>query len=107
VLIDILHLVEIVAVAFSLHVVAMDEPQGRGVDAVAQTRPGRGAVGKDVAQMAVAMGGAHLRPDHAEADVTQLDDMGGSIGLVKLGQPQPLSYLSEEANSGSPETTST
>ena len=31
----------------------------------------------------------------------------GSIGLVKLGQPQPDSNLSDEANSGSPETMST
>ena len=31
----------------------------------------------------------------------------GSIGLVKLGQPLPLSNLSTEANSGSPDTTST
>ena len=31
----------------------------------------------------------------------------GSIGLVKLGQPVPLSNLSTDANSGSPETTST
>ena len=30
-----------------------------------------------------------------------------SIGLVKLGQPVPLSNLSTDANSGSPETTST
>src|SRR4029078_4981061 len=31
----------------------------------------------------------------------------GSIGLVKLGQPHPDSNLSDEANNGSPETTST
>ena len=30
-----------------------------------------------------------------------------STGLVKLGQPVPLSNLSTEANSGSPDTTST
>ena len=30
-----------------------------------------------------------------------------SSGLVKLGHPLPLSNLSVEANSGSPETTST
>jgi len=30
-----------------------------------------------------------------------------SMGFVKLGQPQPDSNLSEEANSGSPETMST
>jgi hypothetical protein len=33
--------------------------------------------------------------------------LAGSIGLVKLGQPQPDSNLSDEANSGSPETMST
>ena len=31
----------------------------------------------------------------------------GAIGRVKLGQPVPLSYLSSDENSGSPETTST
>ena len=31
----------------------------------------------------------------------------GSIGQVKLGHPLRLSYLSVEANKGSPETTST
>src|SRR4029079_12702623 len=31
----------------------------------------------------------------------------GSIGLVKLGQPHPDSYLSDEANSGSPDTIAT
>jgi hypothetical protein len=31
----------------------------------------------------------------------------GSIGLVKLGQPEPESNFSEDENSGSPDTTST
>ena len=31
----------------------------------------------------------------------------GSIGTVKLGQPDRLSYLLTDANSGSPETMST
>jgi len=30
-----------------------------------------------------------------------------SIGAVKLGQPEPLSYLLIEANRGSPDTMST
>ena len=30
--------------------------------------------------------------------------LAGSIGFVKLGQPRPDSYLSDEANRGSPET---
>jgi hypothetical protein len=33
--------------------------------------------------------------------------LAGSIGLVKLGHPQPDSNLSDDANSGSPETIST
>jgi hypothetical protein len=33
--------------------------------------------------------------------------LGGSVGLVKLGQPEPESNLSDDANSGSPETMST
>ena len=32
---------------------------------------------------------------------------GSSMGVVKAGQPQPLSYLSVEEKSGSPVTTST
>ena len=39
------------------------------------------------------------------ASVSKYDS--GSTGTVKLGQPEPLSYLLTEANSGSPETTST
>jgi hypothetical protein len=31
----------------------------------------------------------------------------GTIGAVKLGQPEWLSYVLTEANSGSPDTTST
>jgi hypothetical protein len=31
----------------------------------------------------------------------------GSRGMVKLGQPQPLSNFYREANNGSPETMST
>jgi hypothetical protein len=33
--------------------------------------------------------------------------LAGSIGLVKLGHPQPDSNLSVDAKSGSPETMST
>jgi hypothetical protein len=33
--------------------------------------------------------------------------LAGSMGLVKLGQPDPDSNVSEEANSGSPDTIST
>ena len=37
----------------------------------------------------------------------RLTMFSGSIAAVKLGQPVRLSYLLVEANSGSPETTST
>jgi hypothetical protein len=33
--------------------------------------------------------------------------LAGSMGLVKLGQPHPDSYLSEKTNKGSPDTMST
>jgi len=33
--------------------------------------------------------------------------LSGSSGMVKLGQPQPLSNFWRDANSGSPETMST
>ena len=33
--------------------------------------------------------------------------LAGSMGSVKLGQPQPDSNLSDEANEGSPDTIST
>jgi hypothetical protein len=37
----------------------------------------------------------------------RLTTLSGSIGAVKLGQPVWLSNLLTEANSGSPDTTST
>jgi hypothetical protein len=39
--------------------------------------------------------------------VLQFVDVRGSMGFEKLGQPQPESNLADEANSGSPDTTST
>ena len=41
-----------------------------------------------------------------EVSLTSLT-FAGSMGFVKLGQPEPDSYLSEDAKSGSPDTTST
>jgi hypothetical protein len=100
-------LIEVVAVAFRLHVVAMDEAERGRVDAVAQTPPVARTVGEDMTQMAVAMGertSVRIMPRLRSRNSMT---WAGSIGLVKLGQPQPLSYLSEDAKSGSPETTST
>jgi hypothetical protein len=50
------NLIEIFAVALAFHVVAMDEPERRGIDAVAQASPIRRTIREDVAEMAVAVG---------------------------------------------------
>ena len=66
------------------------------------------AVVEYVAEVAVAVRRAHLGADHQVGEVALLDHVvQRSIGLVKLGQPVPLSNLSTDANSGSPDTTST
>src|SRR5437588_5183541 len=62
---SLLHLVEIGAIAFGLHIVAVDEPQRGGIDAVTQAAAIPRAVGDDVAEMAVAVGRTYLRADHA------------------------------------------
>ena len=94
-------------VTLGLEVVAVDEAKRSGVDAVAQAALGRGSVGEDVPEVAVAVARAHFGAHHDVAVVGLFDDVIPSIGLVKLGQPVPLSNLSTEANSGSPDTTST
>ena len=84
-----------------------DEAEGRRVDAVAEAARGGRAVAEDVAEVAAGAPRPHLG---APAEVrlgAGLDDVSASIGRVKLGQPVRLSNLSVEANSGSPETTST
>jgi hypothetical protein len=50
---------------------------------------------------------ANLGPDHPMGGVPQLVDVSETIGLVKLGHPQPDSNLSDDAKRGSPETMST
>jgi len=62
-------------------------------------------VGEKVAQVAVAVLGADLGPCHAVRAVHVFDDVRG---LERpLGQPVPLSNLSNDTKSGSAETTST
>ena len=96
------------AVTLCLEVVEVDEPQRSRVDAVAQPTFGARTVVEDVAQVAVTVRRAHLGADHQMGEVALLDHVvARSIGLVKLGQPVPLSNLSTEANNGSPDTTST
>ena len=94
---DVLHLVQ-VGRALGLHVVAMDEPKRRRVDAIAQSAAVLRPVRKYMAER------TSMPPSMASRHSFTL---AGSIGLVKLGQPLPESNLLDEANSGSPDTTST
>jgi hypothetical protein len=55
-MLNLLNLVEIFTVALALHVVAMDEPERRGIDAVAQATAISRAIREDVAEVAVAVG---------------------------------------------------
>jgi hypothetical protein len=55
-MLNLLNLIEIFAVALALHIVAMDEPERRGIDAVAQATAISGAIWEDVAEVAVAVG---------------------------------------------------
>ena len=50
--------------------------------------------------------GVHSRAGHAVRSSRCSLMLVGSMALVKLGQPHPDSYLSEEANKGSPNTIS-
>jgi hypothetical protein len=53
---NLLNLIEIFAVALALHVVATDEPERRGIDAVAKATAISRAIREDVAEVAVAVG---------------------------------------------------
>ena len=55
-MLNLINLIEIFAVALALHVVAMDEPERRGIDAVAQATAISGAIREDVTEVAVAVG---------------------------------------------------
>ena len=97
----------VVAVAFLLEVIERDEAQRRGVDAVAHAALGGRAVGEHVAEVAVAVGRTDLGPVIPQLRSECSTTLALSIGTVKLGQPEPLSYLLTEANRGSPDTMST
>ena len=85
----------------------MDEPECCRIDAVAQSAGLARAIGKTWPRW--------LSPPLERTSVRVMPwlvsrfstTFSGSIGLVKLGQPELLSNLLIEANSGSPETTST
>jgi hypothetical protein len=106
-LLDIFHLIQVSPITLDLHVVAMDEPQRGRVDAIAQAASIRRAIGKNVPEVCC----RHVERTSVRAMPWLVSSnsfpLAGSIGLVKLGQPQPDSYLSDEAKSGSPDTMST
>src|SRR5215813_8755022 len=85
-MLNLLHLIEIFAVALALHVVTMDEPERCGIDAVAQATAIRRAIGKDVPKVAVAMCGSDFGPDHSMGDVAQHVDVRGNDWL---GEARP------------------
>lgn len=79
---SILHLIHIGAVALGLHLVAGNEPQVRGVDAVPKPATIHRPVGEHVAEVAFPKGRADLGPDHPMRRVAQLVDTGD---LNRLG----------------------
>jgi hypothetical protein len=85
----------------------MDEPRRRRVDAVAQSALVEGTSLKAwprwLSRAATGpRSGSSPWPESSRSTTFVL-----AIGFVELGQPELLSYLSTDANSGSPDTTST
>jgi hypothetical protein len=79
-----------------------DEAQRRRVDAVAQAAAVARAVVEDVAEVAVAAAErTSVRTMPCDASRSSLT-CAGAIGLVKLGQPQPDSNLSDERTAARP-----
>src|SRR5689334_3678955 len=85
-LMDVLHLVQVSAVARCFHVVAMDEAERCRVDAVAQSTAVPRTVGKHVAEVAVAVRGPDLGAHHAVCRVAELVDVRW---LDRLGEARP------------------
>jgi hypothetical protein len=97
---------QVLLVALFPELVDRDEAQRRGVDAVAEPS-GCGPSAKTCPRCESALSERTSLPYIALGEPPAPLTLPGSSGLVKLGQPVPESYLSIEANSGSPETTST
>src|SRR5262245_18378123 len=83
---DVLHLVEIGAVALRFHAIAGDEPERRRIDAVAQAAAILRTFVENMTEVAVAEFRAYLRANHAVARVGQLLHMGM---LDRLGETGP------------------
>src|SRR5262249_22466082 len=88
-MLNLLNLIEIFAVALPLHLVAVDEPERRGIDAVAQATAISRAIREHVAEVAVAMGRSNLGPDHPMGGVRQLVDVCGNDRLSETRPPAP------------------
>ena len=96
-----------VSVALGIHPRVRHEAEGGAVDAVAHTVGRLRIAGKHMTQMGVP---ARLRTSVRRMPwlkSSRSTTAGLSMGFVKAGQPQPLSNLSVEENSGSPVTMST
>ena len=96
-----------VSVALGLHFRVRHEAEGGTVDAVAHAVGRLRIAGEHMTQMGVAGAAAHLCAAHAVAQVIPFHHSRTLDGLCNAGQPQPLSNLSVEENSGSPVTMST
>lgn len=99
--------VQEVPVALGLHFFIGDKAQGRTVNAVAHAIGGLRIAGEHMAEVGVSGAASDLRAAHPVAQILFSTTAGPSMGFVKAGQPQLLSYLSVEEKSGSPVTTST
>jgi hypothetical protein len=85
----------------------LDEPERRGIDAVAQATVISRAVREGVAEGLspwVDLTSVLIIPWEVSRNSLMFAE---TIGLVKLGHPQPDSNLSDDAKRGSPETMST
>src|SRR6185312_847684 len=85
------------AVAFLLEIVEMDEAQRGRIDAIAQAAFGAWAIGKEMSEMAVAIAGANLGPDHAVAGVAVFDDI---LRLDRPGEARPAGAAVEFVDRG-------
>src|SRR5262249_34830252 len=74
------------AVALALELIKGNESQGGGVDAIAQSAFLARAVWEDMTEMAVAMTGANLSPNHVMAGVSLLDHI---FRLDRPGETRP------------------
>src|SRR5262245_13930568 len=77
---------EVGAVALALEFIKRNEAQGCGINAIAQAALLARAIGKDMAEMAVAMTGTNLGPNHAMGGVHLLDHI---FRLDRPGETRP------------------